>query len=181
MLRSTVLPGIAALLLSAALAVPASAAQRVTPTIGAPSYPHGPRLANGLNDSNDMGAALNRGQYRRQGRSNAMWPDGRHREGEWRQAQAQGKAAAGTHYETERRDGKWRGRGTYTFSDGGRYEGEWLAGKLHGQGIRTWPDGNRYEGEFREGKRHGRGIYTFPEGDRYEGEWQAGQRHGRGT
>ena len=151
MSRSTVLPGIAALLLSAALAVPTSAAQRVTPTIGAPAYPHGPRLANGLNDSNDFGAALSRGQYRWQGRSNAVWPDGRHREGEWRQAQTQGKAAAGTHYETERRDGKWRGRGTYTFSDGGRYEGEWRNDRPHGQGILTMSDGRRFEGQWRNG------------------------------
>ena len=120
MSRSTVLPGIAALLLSAALVVPASAAQRVTPAIGVAAYPHGPG-------------------------SNAVRPDGRHREGGWRQVETRGEAAAGTDDGAERQDGKWRGRGTYTFSDGGRYEGEWLAGKPHGQGIRTWPDGNRYE------------------------------------
>ena len=131
MSRSMILPCIAGLLVAAALALPASAAQRVTLVIGNAAYSHGPRLANPLNDSNDISAALDRGQYRdgsKHGRGNVVWPDGRRYEGEWRQAKEHGKgAAAGTRYEGESRDGKRHGRGTYVFSDGGHYEGA-LAG-----------------------------------------------------
>ena len=59
--RSTVMKMAAAfLLLTAALAGPASAAQRVALVIGNAAYKHAPRLANPLNDAGDIGAALGR-------------------------------------------------------------------------------------------------------------------------
>ena len=84
-------------------------------------------------------------------------------------------------YQGGRRDGKVHGRGTYTYSDGGRYEGEWRDDKRDGQGTHSYSDGGRYEGEWRAGKQHGRGTATYADGSRYEGEWRDDKQHGKGT
>ena len=59
-LRSTIPLCTLGLLLAAAFAVPASAAQRVALVIGNAEYAHAPELANPLNDANDIGTALDR-------------------------------------------------------------------------------------------------------------------------
>ena len=58
------------------------------------------------------------------------------------------------------------------FDDGSFYVGEVKDGKYDGRGTYTYPDGEKYEGEFKDGKRHGRGTMEFPDGSRYEGEWK---------
>jgi hypothetical protein len=60
---------------------------------------------------------------------------------------------------------------TGKYSNGDRYEGEFVNGKFHGKGIYTWPDGRRYEGEYENDKKHGYGSYYWPDGKCYEGYW----------
>ena len=49
------------------------------------------------------------------------------------------------------KDGLREGKGTYTWSDGGKYEGEYRNNIRNGKGKRTTPDGSIGEGEFHDG------------------------------
>merc|ERR1712087_759914 len=63
---------------------------------------------------------------------------------------------------------------------GTTYVGEWKEGKRHGAGRMTFTDGSIYMGDWKYGKRHGRGTYTYKCGDYYTGGWSAGAKHGAG-
>ena len=63
----------------------------------------------------------------------------------------------------------------------GWYEGEYKNGKFDGKGSFTFSDGRRYEGQFQNGEKHGKGTFTFPDGRKYVGEWENGERNGQGT
>ena len=91
------------------------------------------------------------------------------------------KDAAGGIYVGEALNGKWHGRGTYTWPDGGRYTGQWQAGVQHGKGSIKWANGNSYTGGWVRGGRTGQGTMTWPDGGRYTGQWQAGVQHGKGS
>ena len=54
----------------------------------------------------------------------------------------------------------------------GWYEGEYKNGKFDGKGSFTFSDGRRYEGQFKNGEKHGKGTFTFPDGRKYVGEWE---------
>ena len=54
----------------------------------------------------------------------------------------------------------------------GWYEGEYKNGKFDGKGSFTFSDGRRYEGQFKNGEKHGKGTFIFPDGRKYVGEWE---------
>jgi len=83
-------------------------------------------------------------------------------------------------YQGEWKDGKFHGRGKYTWADGAVYEGEFQDGEFHGRGKVALGNGAVYEGEFQDGKFHGRGKVALGNGAVYEGEFQDGKFHGRG-
>ena len=61
----------------------------------------------------------------------------------------------GETYVGERKDGKYHGQGTLTYSYDdqyrGEFKGEFKDGEYHGQGTFTNPDGTKYVGEFKDG------------------------------
>lgn len=75
----------------------------------------------------------------------------------------------------------WTGNHQKTFKNGDCYVGEWLEGKFHGKGIYSWLNGTSYEGQFMAGMPHGSGVFTFAEGSSYEGNIVTGQMEGEGT
>ena len=64
--------------------------------------------------------------------------------------------------------------------DGTKYEGMSLNGKFHGRGIYTYPNGDVYTGEFHFGKIQGQGQFNFKNGDKYIGAVHENQMHGQG-
>lgn len=74
-------------------------------------------------------------------------------------------------YEGSMHDGKVRGYGTMTHSNG-RYKGEFRNSRRNGYGTYIYDNGDRYEGEWREDRKNGYGTYTWADGDRYEGGWR---------
>ena len=78
-------------------------------------------------------------------------------------------------------DGKFDGKGTYTFKSGSVYEGEYKAGIREGKGKFTYASGDVYEGDFVNGLPEGNGVYRFANGDVFEGEFKAGKRNGKGV
>ena len=74
----------------------------------------------------------------------------------------------------ERRNGKFNGQGTFTWSDEGKYEGKWKDGKFHGQGTFTFSDGNKGVGEFRYNKPWN--ITTFDKYGNYKWKYVKGVR-----
>ena len=86
----------------------------------------------------------------------------------------------GTHYEGELHKDQPHGQGILRWPDGARYEGEFLQGERTGHGIFTWPSGNRYEGEFVKGKRQGAGTFFWANGARYSGYYRMGKKDGNG-
>ena len=60
------------------------------------------------------------------------------------------------------------------------YEGEFLNGKFNGKGKYSYPDGQIYEGDYVNGVKEGNGKLTFPSGRIYEGPFVNGLQHGIG-
>jgi len=84
-------------------------------------------------------------------------------------------------YVGEKKDGKFHGQGTYTWSDGRKYEGEWKDAKRDGKGTETNSDGYSYEGEWKDNMRSGQGIDIYPSGRKYEGNWKENTKNGYGV
>ena len=76
--------------------------------------------------------------------------------------------------------GKFHGKGIYTWPNGSKYDGEYKDDKKHGKGIFTWSNGDKYDGEYKDDKFHGKGIYTFANGSKYDGEYKYDKKHGLG-
>jgi hypothetical protein len=55
------------------------------------------------------------------------------------------------------------------------YVGGFSDGKFWGKGTYTWVNGNVYIGRWKDGKMHGRGTLTFANGDKHVGIWVHGQ------
>ena len=91
----------------------------------------------------------------------------------------------GETYVGERKDGKYHGQGTLTYSYDdqyrGEFKGEFKDGEYHGQGTFTNPDGTKYVGEFKDGEYHGQGTLTYHNGSVYVGRFNVGNRNGQGT
>lgn len=83
-------------------------------------------------------------------------------------------------YVGEWKDGLKRGKGTYTWTDGGKYVGLWKDGRQHGKATMYYGNGNKFVGEYKNGKRYGQGTYTWKNGDKYVGEFENGI-NGHGT
>merc|ERR1712146_27152 len=60
-------------------------------------------------------------------------------------------------------------------SSGGKYEGHMINGRFEGRGKFTFPNGNVFEGAFKDGQFHGRGVLYFPGKGQYEGKWEGGR------
>ncbi len=84
-------------------------------------------------------------------------------------------------YETEFRDGKAAGRGTYSRANGVRYEGDFANGYFNGRGTYTFGNGDRYQGDFRDDDFSGRGVFTYMNGNRFEGDFTGDKPNGQGT
>ena len=69
-------------------------------------------------------------------------------------------------YEGDLKDGKFDGKGTFTFNSGEVYEGEFKDNKFNGQGNLTLNYGYSSEGEFKDGEYHGFGTFSDENGDR---------------
>ena len=83
-------------------------------------------------------------------------------------------------YEGEVLNNKMHGKGTYTFSDGGKYIGDWHNDMRHGKGIETFPDGYEYNGEYKNDLKHGYGVIKTADGTTYEGNLEEGTMSGEG-
>lgn len=84
-------------------------------------------------------------------------------------------------YEGETDDGEPHGKGTKTWTDGGKYVGDFRDGLMSGNGIRSWADGAEYKGEFKDGRMNGIGTRTWKNGDKYTGQWKNGRMEGKGV
>jgi len=67
------------------------------------------------------------------------------------------------------------GYGVYMFETKDKYEGQFSNGKFSGKGKFTWLKGSTYDGEWKNGKYDGYGIYTDVNGKVQEGTWVAGK------
>jgi len=83
-------------------------------------------------------------------------------------------------YNGEWKDGKYHGRGTFTWGDGEKYDGMWLHGKMNGFGTKT-VTGYKYVGEWKDDASHGLGTLIAEKAYIYSGYWKDGKYHGRGT
>jgi hypothetical protein len=91
-------------------------------------------------------------------------------------------AQEGERYVGSMKDGKFHGKGTYSWSDGRKYEGDWVEDKRTGKGIYIAKNNAfRYEGDFVDDKPHGKGTYTFTGGVKYTGDVVNGEWSGTGT
>ena len=75
---------------------------------------------------------------------------------------------------------KWKDcHGSFTFKNGSKYVGNFKDGKFSGRGSFTWEKGKfageKYIGEFLKGKRSGLGSHTFANGDIDYGLWEKGK------
>ena len=84
-------------------------------------------------------------------------------------------------YEGDYMDGKYHGKGKFTYLDGATYLGEWKNGRKHGQGTFSFPYGDKYVGEYKNGKMEGQGTYFWKNGDKYVGNQKDEKKHGPGT
>ena len=74
------------------------------------------------------------------------------------------------------KDGKFHGKGTYTWANGDKYDGQWKDDKMHGEGTETFAGGDKYVGQYKDGKKHGFGKYTYANGTvGHDGEWENDQ------
>ena len=87
----------------------------------------------------------------------------------------------GDKYQGEFMNGRFQGRGTYTYADGGRYTGQWRDNKRSGKGMYTGPRGAKYVGEFENDLANGYGTFTYEDGSQYIGEFKDDSIHGSGT
>jgi hypothetical protein len=79
------------------------------------------------------------------------------------------------------RDSVPEGKGRADYKNGNSYEGEWTNGKFDGKGTFTWSKGDVYTGYFKDGHRNGNGKYVFKDGTVYDGDWFADNEEGEGT
>ena len=89
--------------------------------------------------------------------------------------------ANGDKYVGEYKDGKKNGQGTYYYSNGEKFIGGWKNNQRNGQGTYIHANGEKYVGKFKDGKQHGQGTYTYANGDKYVGEWKNGLKDGQST
>jgi hypothetical protein len=106
-------------------------------------------------------------------------------ESEWRDGKANGYGSyvffSGEKYIGDFKSDKFDGNGTYIFTDGSEYSGGFKEDKRHGKGKFLALVGDSYEGEYLNDKEHGRGTYTFADGSKYIGDFFEGKKHGQGT
>ena len=89
----------------------------------------------------------------------------------------------GDKYEGYFLNGKYQGKGKYTWSNGDYYEGEFTGGQISGTGRIVFANGEFWEGLFASGQvDSGYGtFYWGTGGDRFKGSWLNGQPDGLGT
>lgn len=62
------------------------------------------------------------------------------------------------------KNGKYNGKGTYTWNTGDKYVGNWIEGNRTGSGVYYYSNGDIYEGSFVNGKKEGIGNYYWAGG-----------------
>ena len=87
----------------------------------------------------------------------------------------------GTKYEGMSLNGKFHGRGIYTYPNGDIYTGEFHFGKIQGQGQFNFKNGDKYLGAVHENQMHGQGKMTFATGGHYIGQFANNHFHGEGV
>ena len=87
----------------------------------------------------------------------------------------------GEKYVGEFAQGRYNGRGVYTYRDGSFYDGFFLNGKRDGPGLLNFSNGDSFLGEFKEDFKEGKGYYRYKSGDveRCEGVYKNDKRHGK--
>ena len=83
-------------------------------------------------------------------------------------------------YDGEWLNGRYHGKGKFSFSNGETYEGDWVNSKRQGRGKSKFASGSTYEGEFYQDLKNGKGKYSWPDGETYEGDYVNDKRQGRG-
>ena len=69
-------------------------------------------------------------------------------------------------------EGRFNGKGKYTWADGRYYSGDWVNNKREGSGEFKFSDGSLYKGDWVNNKRDGKGKYTTTDGNIYEGYYK---------
>ena len=105
-------------------------------------------------------------------------------DGEWADKKKQGHgtliAAHGSKYIGEFWNGKFHGKGTFTFYDS-LYVGEFSRGKFDGKGSYITADGTIRKGTWKNNRLNGQGSLLWTNGDKYVGEFKNGEKNGQGT
>ena len=78
-------------------------------------------------------------------------------------------------------EGRFNGKGKYTWADGRYYSGDWVNNKREGSGEFKFSDGSLYKGDWVNNKRDGKGKYITTDGNIYEGYYKDNMRNGDGV
>ncbi|MBS1935858.1 MAG: hypothetical protein JST96_17800, partial [Bacteroidetes bacterium] len=104
--------------------------------------------------------------------------------GGWRDGKFNGKGLftwkSGEIYDGYFKNGYREGDAKYTYKEG-ILEGTWRAGTLQGSIHADFNNGNKYDGNWMNNTENGYGTFTWKNGDKYVGYWLNGERHGQGT
>ena len=77
-------------------------------------------------------------------------------------------------------EGRFNGKGKYTWADGSYYNGDWVNNKKEGLGEYKFKDGSLFNGKWINNKRNGVGKFISSSGDTYEGYYKNDMRNGQG-
>ena len=77
-------------------------------------------------------------------------------------------------------EGRFNGKGKYTWADGSYYDGDWVNNKKQGLGEYKFNDGSLFTGNWINDKRDGFGKSISSSGNTFEGMYKNNMRNGQG-
>ena len=77
-------------------------------------------------------------------------------------------------------EGRFNGKGKYTWANGSYYDGDWVNNKKQGSGEYKFIDGSLFSGNWINDKRDGFGKLISSNGDTFEGMYKNNMRNGEG-
>ena len=77
-------------------------------------------------------------------------------------------------------EGRFNGKGKYTWANGSYYDGDWVNNKKQGSGEYKFIDGSLFSGNWINDKRDGYGKFISSSGENFEGIYKNNMRNGEG-